>query len=209
MCVILVLALASCRKAEPLQLIVRGQVTDFRNNAPVQGVNVRIDEQALQGGALSGAFSMAGQTTTGPDGTYELAFERKNALNYRLRFRKEGYFDEFTELNPDLLRPNSPHDLDAVVKPEAVLLMKFKNVNAESDNELMRFRKLNALFDCACCNNDFIDIIGNNLDTTMMCKLYGDHMLSYTYVVYREEQVDVVDSVYCPAFHTTELVINY
>jgi hypothetical protein len=205
----LLIALPSCRKAADLDLVLRGQVNDYRNNSGVKGVRVKLDEQVLQSGALSGAFVNAGEVTTDHNGYFELVFDRKNALNYRLTLSKEGYFSEVIELNPDNFRPNEPYDYNAVVIPEAFFTLTVRNVQPDSSNDLIRFRKLNALFDCLCCNNEFDEFYGASVDTSVTCRLYGDHMLTYTYDVLKLEETTVVDSIYCPAFHTTELVIEY
>lgn len=200
---------ASCRKVDDIELTIRGTVTDYRNSAGVGGVTVKLDEQVLQGGTVSSAFTNAAQTVTASDGSFELVFPRENALLYRITLSKEGYFNRQTEVNPDNVRPNLPHELDQVIIPRATLVMKFINENPESEDDLIRFRKLNALFDCVCCNNEFIDLHGAAVDTTLTCELYGDYKLTYTYTVYRLEDTQVVDSVFCAAFHTTELVIGY
>ncbi len=200
---------ASCRKTDDIELTIRGVITDYRNDAGVGGVTVRLDEQALQSGTVSSAFTNAGQTVTASDGSFELVFPRENALLYRITLTKEGYFNRQTEVNPDNVRPNAPYDFEEIIIPRATLVMKITNENPQSEDDLMRFRKLNALFDCVCCNNEFIDFHGAAVDTTLTCELYGDHNLTYTYTVYRLEDTQVVDSVFCPAFHTTELVIGY
>lgn len=205
----LLTAFASCRKAEDISFTIRGVVTDSRNGAGLAGVKVTIDEKVVEGGSLSGAFTQAAEAISASDGSYELTFPRRNALEYRVDFEKAQYFTVRENLNPDLLSPDADFDLPAVIIPEAHLQMHFYNANPHSDDDLFRFRKLNALFECLCCNNDWIDLEGMDADTTLTCKLHGDHLLTYTYLVFKEEDVTVVDSIYCPAFHTTELNIGY
>lgn len=206
----LITALASCRKADDsIEFTIRGVVTDSRNGAGLPGVLVTIDEQVVEGGALNGSFSQAAQSVTGADGSYELVFQRRNALEYRVDFTKSDYFEVRETINPDLLNPEEQFTLNNTLIPEATLEMHFYNANPFDDDDLFRFRKLNALFECVCCNNDWIDLEGMDADTTVVCKLHGDYLLTYTYLVFKEEDEAFVDSVYCPAFHTTEIDIGY
>lgn len=198
-----------CRKSGNLELIIRGSVVDYRHTAGVAGVTVRLDEQVVEGGTVSGAYNLAANTTTDANGDFELQFDRKNALNYRITLTKDGYFTKQFNVNPDQVNPGEVHEVSEDMIPEATLQIRVVNTQPESDDELMRFRKLNAFFECVCCNNEFYDFQGAAVDSTFSCKLYGDYNVTYTYTVNREEEVNVVDSVYCPAFHTTELLIEY
>lgn len=207
--IILISLFGGCRKSGNLELTIRGSVVDYRHTAGVSGVSVRLDEQAVQGSTVSGAYNRAADATTDANGDFELKFDRKNALNYRITLSKEGYFTKQFNVNPDQVKPGEVHEVAEDMIPEATINIRVVNSQPESDDELMRFRKLNAFFECVCCNNDFYDFQGALVDSTFSCKLYGDQNLTYTYTVNREEEVNVVDSVYCPAFHTTELLIEY
>lgn len=206
---ILLVSFSGCRKTGNLELTIRGSVVDYRHNAGVSGVSVRLDEQAIQGSTASGAYSRAAEASTDANGDFELNFDRKNALDYRITLTKEGYFSKQFNVNPDQVVPGEIHEVYEDIIPEATIQVKVVNTNPESDEELMRFRKLNAFFECVCCHNDFYDFYGADVDSTFSCKLYGDYNLTYVYTVDREEEVNVVDSIYCPAFHTTELLIEY
>lgn len=207
--IIVISLFGGCRKTGNLDLSIRGNVVDYRHTAGVAGVNVRLDEQAVQGSTVSGAYNRAAEAVTDANGDFELNFERKNALSYRITLTKEGYFTKQFNVNPDNVTPGEAYEVYEDMIPEATLTVRVVNALPESDDELMRFRKLNAFFECVCCTNDFYDFEGATVDSTFSCKLYGDYNLTYTYTVNREEPVNVVDSIYCPAFHTTELLIEY
>jgi hypothetical protein len=201
--------LPSCRKAENLDYIIQGKIVDSRHQAGLGGVSVRIDEQTLDGGTLSGALTTAAQATTASDGTFELVFPRKNALTYQINLQKTGYFARTIEVNPDDLRPNDPFSFNANLTPEATVSFRFVNATPETDDDLLRFRKLNALFTCACCNNDWVNLEGMAVDSVLTCKLHGDYNLTYIYDVFKAEETSTVDSVFCAAFQTTYVTIEY
>jgi hypothetical protein len=204
-----VLMLPSCRKAENLDYIIQGKIIDSRHQAGLAGVSVRIDEQTIDGGTLSGALTTAAQVTTAADGSFELVFPRKNALAYQINLQKTGYFARTIDLNPDVLRPNEPYTFNASLTPEATVSFRFINANPETVDDLLRFRKLNALFECACCNNAWVNLEGMTVDSVLTCKLHGDYNLTYIYDVFKLEETSTVDSVFCAAFQTTYVTIEY
>lgn len=205
----LALAGTACRKGNDISLVIEGNVLDYRNDWGVSGVNVRLDEQVIEGGTLTSAFGTVTNVTTDADGFFRIEFPRKNALKYRLRLTKDGYFGDEVEINPDDINPEDPYSTQLTLIPEAEIEVTLRNANPESASDFMRFRKLNAFFECACCTNDFVNCYGNAVDTTFTCTLYGDYQLTYIYTVYRSEVTEVVDSIFCPAFHTTQLTIEY
>ena len=205
----LALAGTACRKGNDITLVIEGNVLDYRNDWGVSGVNVRLDEQVIEGGTLTSAFGTVTNVTTDADGFFRIEFPRKNALKYRLRLTKDGYFGDEVEINPDDINPEDPYSTQLTLIPEAEIEVTLRNANPESASDFMRFRKLNAFFKCACCTNDFVNCYGNAVDTTFTCTLYGDYQLTYIYTVYRSEVTEVVDSIFCPAFHTTQLTIEY
>jgi hypothetical protein len=199
----------SCRKAENLDYIIQGKIVDSRHQAGLAGVSVRIDEQTLDGGTLSGALTTAAQVTTAADGSFELTFPRKNALTYQITLQKTGYFSRTIEVNPDNLTPNEPYAFNASLTPEATVSFRFINANPSTEDDLLRFRKLNALFTCACCDNAWVNLEGMEVDSVFTCKLHGDYNLTYIYDVYKLEETSTVDSVFCAAFQTTYVEIAY
>ena len=206
---VVVLLASSCRENNEISLVIEGQILDSRNNWGVSDVNVRLDEKVIEGGTLTSAFGTVTSVTTNADGYFRIEFPRKNALSYRLRLTKTGYFSNEFEINPDDVNSDAPYSTNLTIIPQAEIQVNLRNVSAESDADFMRFRKLNAFFECACCNNDFVNCYGASVDTSFTCTLFGDHNLSYIYTVYRSEVTEVVDSIFCPAFHTTELTIEY
>lgn len=206
---VILLNLASCRKAESLDYIIQGVVVDSRHQAGLGGVVVRIDEQVLDGGTLSGALTTAAQTTTAPDGSFELVFPRKNALTYQMNLQKTGYFARTLDVSPDDLQPNEPFTFNSDLTPEASVSFRFVNMSPFSNDDLLRFRKLNAIFTCPCCDNSWVNLEGMIVDSTLTCRLPGDYTLTYVYDVFKMEETSVVDSVYCPAFQTTSVTVEY
>lgn len=205
-----VVALVSgCKKNDNQNLILEGKTSDSRNGTALSGVSVDLDQQVVEGGSLNSTFTYAGESATASDGSYHIEFERENALEYRADFSKEGFFDRRYELNPDDFRPGETVTLNTSLIPEATISIRLQNIYPESDEDEIRFRYLDANFDCECCNNDFIIVTGANADTTFECKMHGDYLIHYVYEILRSTDTTVVDSVFCPAFQMTEVHITY
>ncbi len=205
----MLLSAVSCNKNDVEGMEMTGKVRDSRNSSGVSNVSVLVEEQVVEGGALNGAYQFAVQTTTDGSGNYQANFERKNSLTYKLDFTKSGYFGVTREVNPDDLTPGTPYTLNTVLTPEAFVEVHIYNANPETSQDFIRFRYMNANFDCECCGNGWKEFSGTMVDTTIMCRLHGDYMLSYTYEVDKTLEVIEVDSIYCPAFLTTTLNVAY
>ncbi|MCH2197641.1 MAG: hypothetical protein MK081_02575 [Flavobacteriales bacterium] len=204
-----ILIASACNKEDNTNLILEGKTTDSRNGAGLNGVTVDIEEQILEGGALNAAYQYAGGATSASGGNYRIEFERENSLEYRVGYAKEGYFFQQYSLNPDLFNPGEVVTRNISMIPEATIAVRIQNVNPETEDDEIRFRYLDANFNCECCDNEFTILEGTAIDTTLECQLHGDYMLHFVYEIMRDSDTTIVDSVYCPAFQLTEVNINY
>ena len=204
------IAFVACRKTNDQNLLLSGYVSDHRNGSGVGDVYLTLSEQVVESGSLNSDFEVADEVLSSSNGAYNMLFGRRNALNYRLDLEKPGYFDKRVELNPDDFRPNQPVSKNVTMITQADFSVQLVNSNPYNDQDEIRIRKINAEFACACCNNEWVEVQGVDVDTTISCKLYGDYYLKYQYEIIKGElDTTIVDSTYCPAFQTTSVVINY
>ncbi|MFT4778647.1 MAG: hypothetical protein ACI80P_001540 [Flavobacteriales bacterium] len=203
------LFLIACNKNDVEGMQIEGEIRDSRHGAGVSAASVLVQEQVVEGGALNGALQFAVQTTSDGGGEYTANFERKNALTYNIDFTKAGYFDVTREVNPDNLSPGVGYTVNTVMTPEAFIEVNIFNANPETSEDFMRFRYMNANFDCECCGNSWMEFTGTIVDSTLTCRLHGDYTLYYTFEVNRGEEIIEFDSIFCPAFQTTVLNIGY
>ena len=205
------LMLDGCKQEDLGSLGMNGVVTDARNGTPIPGVSVALDEQVLENGSFNSNFSTAASTVTASNGSYSVDFERKNVVEYRLSLDKAGYFPKEYEINPDNVPLDDAFTQNGSMFTIATVQTRLLNGMPLNSLDQIRFRYLNANeFDCPCCNNDFKVLQGTEVDSTFSCDLYGDFNLKYVYEVTRNDTtITFVDSTYCPAFQTTEILINY
>ncbi len=207
----LILLFPSCKKDDISSLSIAGKVRDGRNNGGLSGVEVNFEEKILEGGAFNSSFQTAAQGTTDGSGNYNLEFERKNAVEYQIEFSKNGYFPRSFEINPENVSLDETYTKNAVLNARAEVELQLLNQNPINNQDEIRFRYLNASFDdCFCCNNDFIVLQGMNVDSTKNCEIHGDFLIKYVYEVTKNDTtITTVDSLFCPAFTTTQILINY
>lgn len=202
--------LFACNKNNESDLRIEGRVADSRNSSGLGNVDVNLEEQVLADGVLNASFQQASQASTASDGRYELVFERKNALLYRIEYAKSGYFGRTIEVNPDDVRPGETVTRNLVMTPEAFFEVRLWNTGGNGSESELRFRNLDGNFGCACCSTDWVVIDGSTADTTITCSLHGDFMMHYTYELLQPGlDTTVVDSIYCPAFQTSAVTIEW
>jgi hypothetical protein len=203
------IALFACKKTKNQDVVVEGTITDYRNGSGLSNVYLVLDEQVVSGGVLSGGFTTVAETSTSSDGAYALEFARSNALTYRVGIEKTGFFDREIDINPENVSPNNPYNLSVALVPEATVSVRLVNTSPVSNNDLIKFRYLSPNFNCECCTGELIQGEGMDVDFTSSCKLYGDSWIYYRWDIFKDTDTSFVDSVYCPAFQTTNILIEY
>lgn len=205
------LTFVACKKDNDGKLRIEGKISDRRNGTGVSSVRVNLKEQVVEGGSFSSTFTQSATTTTAGNGTYEVEFERKNAAAYEFELKKTGFFDRVYSINPENVTLGDTYTRNGVLTPIATLQLRLLNQTPLNQNDRIRFRHLNANFeDCSCCNNDFVVIDGTNVDSTFQCELHGDFLIKYVWEVTKNDTTTTyVDSLYCPAFMTSNLEIAY
>lgn len=209
-CCLIAIAFVACTKTNNQNLLLSGYVFDHRNGSGVGDVYISLSEQVVESGSLNSDFEVAAEVTSSSNGAYNMLFNRRNALTYRLDLEKQGYFDKRIELNPDDFRPGKPVTQNITMVTEAEFDIQLVNVMPYDSDDEIRFRKINADFNCMCCDNEWVEVQGMDVDTTLSCKLYGDYYLKYQYQIHKGElDTTIIDSTYCPAFQTTSITLNY
>lgn len=211
LCMCALIVLPACKKDNIDSLSVAGKVRDGRNNNGLSAATVKFKEKVLEGGAFNSSFQTAAETSSSGNGDYSMDFERKNAVEYQIEFSKDGYFTKTIDINPEDISLDQAYIQNATINAEAEIELRIVNQNPWNNQDEIRFRYLNAIFeDCLCCNNDFIVLEGTEVDSTKNCQIYGDFLIKYVYEVTKSDTtITTVDSLFCPAFTTTQILIAY
>lgn len=191
-------------------LRIEGFVSDERDNSALSTVSVELEEQVLEGGSFNSSFQDAASTVTNTSGNYALEFLRQNAAEYRITFERTDYFTEEHSINPDNVDPEEAYVFNAALTPEAYFRVELANANPFDEEDRIVYRNTNTFFDCACCTTSPIVMEGMSVDTTFTCRLHGDFTVDYSYEISRNDMDTTISgSIFCPAFETTVLTIQY
>ncbi|MDA0731504.1 MAG: hypothetical protein O2852_05570 [Bacteroidetes bacterium] len=199
-----------CREDCANTYIIEGVVSEQSTSLPCIGFEVELKEQILENGILNGFFETAGTTTTDESGFFTISFPRKNALEYQLEVISVGWFAISENINPEDFTPDIPLHIDLEATPKAQLKIKIMNSSPSYENDKVRIRMLGDFGQLTDCGNDWFVFEGPNVNDEINCSLPGDKWMPYLFINQSyEDDIQVVDSVFCSAFETTVLEINY
>lgn len=204
------LALSACKKEESQNLAMQGTITDGRNGEPLSGVSAVVSHQKISNGVFSLNFVEAARSITDGSGNYSMSWDRANSNSIKLTGSLENYITRSAFVNPSSITPGSVYTQNLVMFPEAFIRVRLVNElpSAEADNINFRFKDVS--FDCACCDINPKSFTGATVDTAFTCKLYGDTWLKYMRIVATNEaDTTITDSIFVPAFQTSQIDIFY
>ncbi len=205
---ILSVLLFQCKK-EKGEYTLTGKVTHGRTGAAINGAAVNVQKKVVGNSTYSAAYATAANTQTDGSGNFSMTFERENFAALKLSGSYPQFIAKEQELNVSNFTVGTPYTQNLQLYPEAYIQLNITNTLPSEDEDLLKFTFINAHFDCFCCSNGFKNYTGA-VDTTVTCKLYGDQWLKYqANFNFGGPDSVLVDSIWCPAFQTTQLNITY
>lgn len=205
-----VLLETSCKKEEK-KIKISGYVADAAGNK-VSGVKVNLQGTLLEGGSYSSGFSDIASSNTNSLGNYEILTEWKVVDKYKIKLFKQNYFDNSYEYLADDIPSGAEVSKNLIIHPVAWIKISVNNINPYDDNDQISYKyDNNETFNCFdCCNNS--SVIGNGMiySNVLICKLKGNANAKVSWVVKKDNQIQSYNqNVFCSAFDTTEVSINY
>lgn len=204
------IALLACKKEESQNLAMQGTITDGRNGEPLTGVNAVVSHQKISNGVFSLNFVEAARTTTDGNGNYNMSWDRANSNSIKLTGSLENYITRSAFVNPSSISPGTTYSQNLVMFPESFIRVRLINELPSADADNINFRFKDVSFDCTCCDVNPKSFTGATIDTTFTCKLYGDTWLKYMRIVATADvDTTITDSIFVPAFQTSQIDITY
>jgi hypothetical protein len=204
----LILILSSCKK-DNKNYILQGKVINPRQSQTLQGVSIDLSKQVVGSGTFNGSFNDAANGLTDAAGDYRLEWPRENFAALRLDISKADFFSVQLDLPPSEFSAGEEVTRNISLYPKATIQVSINHSVDVSQFDQLQFNFVNAQFDCACCNNDPKYFMGA-VDSTFECQVYGDTWIKY-YKEITTNQVNSasIDSIWCPAFQTSQIGIVY
>ena len=192
---------------------VSGNVKNAINNQTIAGVQVILEVKEFGGNSFSNSFSEIETTLTDATGAYDITFENRNAIEYRLIFNADNYFSKTISINPD--------DLDLVELnkyDEKIFSWSYLKINITNSSPFNAMDQLILNFNNmviedpgpGSCLINIISLSGITADTTFECQVYGDQTVNYEYFVTKNNVTNQYNGgIYCPPGDTANSYINY
>ncbi len=200
----------SCKK-EPKTIKIWGSVSDAAGNK-VSGVKVGLQGTLLEGGSFSSGFSDMASSNTNSSGSYEISTEWKVVDKYKIKLFKQNYFDNSFNYLANDIPSGADVNKNLVIHPVAWIKISVNNINPYDDNDQISYKyDNNEPFTCFdCCNNSSTIGYGSIYSNVLICKLKGNANAKVTWVVKKDNTIQSYNqNIFCTAFDTTEISINY
>lgn len=203
------LILITCKKEE-INYALEGRATAGNTNAALADASIEVQKQVVTSGVFGGSYSTAATTTSDANGAFSLTWPRENFAGLKLKASKSQYITREINLSVNDFSGSSAVTQNVELYPEAYINVHIQNTGTTNESDQLNFTYTNAQFDCLCCANGWKTFEGISVDTNLTCKLYGDTWLKYQkQVLTLEGDTTINDSIFCPAFVTTDLEISY
>jgi hypothetical protein len=204
--------LGGCKKEESKPFNIVGRVVDGDSGEGLSQVAVTVEKQVIQSGVFGQTWLNASSTSSASDGGYSCTWPRENFAALRISPEKADYVGAVKNLDVDAFKTAEDFTInrDLVMYKEGFITVTLRNTGQAAEQDRLAFTFLNANFDCNCCSNFWRVYEGATVDTAFTCRIYGNRWLKYqvnSTIAFNDSIV--VDSVYCPAFVTTAIEIDY
>ena len=205
----LVLSLFACRKNDS-RYCLQGGVYLGDEQTAMSDVRLTVYKQVLQNGVFGTSFTTAATDLSSANGLYQLTWERENFAALKLTAEREQFVTREIQLDPNDFVPGEAVLKSIDMYPEAFISVRVQNTGVGATTDRCNFSFVNAIFECACCSNGWREFEGAVIDTTFSCRLYGNRWLKYQRNLNTiEADTVLVDSIWCPAFQITELILQH
>ena len=191
--------------------IIQGYVLSNSGGSPCADFDVKLEHKIIESGSFNDFYQDAAETTTDNTGFYYMEFDRETALAYRISIEEEGWFPVLNEISPDLFAPDAPLDYDVITTPRADIDIVVFNAPPSYAEDKIIVRLLKDFEEYSTCDTEWRAYLGANVDSTWSCIIPGDIYMPYISIDQTdpENEIEIEDSVFCPAFETTEIIIIY
>ena len=206
------LLLGSCqRNSQGMELQIEGQALTIPARDALAEADFSLFERAVEDGALQ-AEALVAEATSNEAGQFSLTFPRKSSYSLRWTADAPDHFPAAGTLDPEDLYPNAAYSLELGLYPLCTLHVQLASAAPEDSTDRLLFN-LGEDFPCDCCPTDQLLLEGIGADSAWSCLMYGDHWMTWgadlEVALIGQPEGLFVDSVFCPAFGSAMLNLNW
>ena len=183
-------------------------VFNERINAPVEGANVVLSVQRVDGG-FNPNFEEVGVATTDANGNFFIEVEKAVFYSFRLDVYHPTHFSESFSISPNNVPYSSAYSETFVVEPKAWVATHLINQNMSTT---ATFRVVADNGNCTeCCSSNNTTIQGFNIDSVFVCPVIGEQEITVSgnYVDQNASVNQISETAYVEAFDTTIVTVVY
>jgi 5-hydroxyisourate hydrolase-like protein (transthyretin family) len=176
---LLPLLLSSCRKNKEAGTEISGTITNLHNGQGVSGIVVYLEAQEIQNGNFNSSWRSVDEALSNSNGSYSLNFDKKNVVEYRIRYEAPNYFSQEIFVNPDDVKVGVNLVRNISIAGMSWMKVNVKNTNPVNNQDLFAYNISAGHLSCPdpCCNSDQKMFIGMNIDTSIVCLAESDHLI--------------------------------
>lgn len=208
MLIFMAFALLSCKKDDE-KITVTGTVVDPQSGNGISGVNVYLDGKILNSGIYNEDYSEIASATTDGSGNFKIETDWQVVSCYRIRAFKNNYFENQAVVPAESISKGQTYSTSLSMLPASWIRVNINNMVGYADDEI-QYKFTSTPQTCMdCCHNSFL-IGSGNYHAVYKCRAVGNRFNRFYWTVKRDGLTNpFADSVYCAAFDTTTLNINY
>ena len=198
------IVLIGCKKKNE-NFIISGTAYNSELNENIGDVKVVLYAKTVSNGTWNSQYSTIGTTYTKSDGSFSFEFENIRVSDFKISFRKTGYFSDDYIINPELVTKGSNYNKTYSVHQEAWLKLLIKNVNPSTSNDLLSFKLRKGAANCEeGCNDTLKKYYGSNVNTYNKCKIWGSQWAILEWnVASGSSHIQYVDTLWIAPSDTT------
>lgn len=205
---ILSFSVIGCKKDK--DNVMRGIITELLSGNEIQDVKVILEANGVSSGSINTTYFKIAETYTDANGFYEIIFEPRSIISYRISFIKENFIPKTIDLNPiDYI---AEYEINEKMAYSSVLKLRVKNNSPVNDNDrlMIRISSIHNEFCSSCCHNDWRNYYGTNVNEFIICPSIGGDSLNISTIIYKGNNTIMNDvKLKCPINDTLTYYVNY
>lgn len=206
------LIIYSCNKDQKGSgYLISGKIVDPYSGEVVTDVQVSLSEQTIQNGAYNTNFYPIDTVFSDANGQYQIEFSKNNALAYKMKLEKEGFYTEIIDFDSDDLTTAETNIMDQDMYTKSMVLFHILNSGDSDASDNLTLYKKSGKTGCEnCCPNEPTEYDGANVNIEYFCAANGGAFMAYEYTTSTAFGFNYIkDSVFCPVNDTVEVLLEY